>query len=33
MSDRFVRWGGIAAIVFVVLILFTAFSAGVATGG
>jgi hypothetical protein len=28
MSDRFVRWGGIAAIVFVVLILFTAFSAG-----
>jgi hypothetical protein len=28
MSDRFVRWGGIAAIIFVVLILFTAFSAG-----
>ena len=28
MSDRFVRWGGIAAIVFVVLILFTAFGAG-----
>ena len=28
MSDRFVRWGGIAAIIFVVVILFTAFSAG-----
>ena len=28
MSDRFVRWGGIAAIIFVVVILFTAFGAG-----
>jgi hypothetical protein len=28
MSVRFVRWGGIAAIIFVVVILFTAFSAG-----
>ncbi len=28
MSERFVRWAGIAAIVFVILILFSAFSAG-----